>query len=213
MSGLLILGAGGHGKVVAEAALAMGKWPNIAFLDDRSDLKEVMGVPIIGSLNSFSKFRESYEYAFVAIGNNTIRTRWFSDVHSSGFTIPVIIHSSAVVSYSSYIGAGTVIMAGSVIQANTQIKNYCIINTSSSVDHDCEIEEGVHLSPGVHIGGEVSIGSYSWIGIGASIINRISIGSNSIIAAGAIVTRDVPSDVMVAGVPAVFKKHLGDERK
>lgn len=35
MANLLILGAGGHGKVVAEAAIATGKWDEIAFLDDR----------------------------------------------------------------------------------------------------------------------------------------------------------------------------------
>jgi len=209
MSGLLILGTGGHGKVVADTALITEKWDNIAFLDDRKELNEVMGIPVIGELSDFESFKISYKYAFVAIGNNTVRLKWVEQLIEAGFIIPTIIHPFSFVSKMSNIGEGTIIMAGAVINANTSIGKGCIINTSSSIDHDCVLEDGVHVSPGVHIGGTVNIGKCTWICIGSSIANNITIGNNVIVAAGASVVKNIPDNVMVAGVPAVIKKLLG----
>jgi len=99
-------------------------------------------------------------------------------------------------------------MAGAVVHVNAVIGKGCIINTSSSVDHDCILEDGVHISPGAHIGGSVSIGKYTWVCIGSCIANNIKIGRNVIVAAGAAVIKDVPDNVMVAGVPAILKKKM-----
>lgn len=208
MSKLLILGAGGHGKVVADTALTMKKWNNIAFLDDRKELEKVIDIPIIGKLKDFESLKKDYQYAFVAIGNNELRLEWIERLLKAGFTIPTIIHPFSFVSKTSSIGEGTVIMAGAVINANSNIGRGCIINTSSSIDHDCILEDGVHISPGVHIGGTVNIGKCTWVCIGSSIINNITIGKNVIIAAGASVIKNVSDNVMVAGVPAIFKKSM-----
>ena len=206
MAKLLILGAGGHGKVVSEIAQLMKQWEEIAFLDDREDISEVLGIPIVGKLADLSALRSEYEYAFVAIGSNTARLKWTEKLSHHDFKIPTLIHPSSTVSAKSFIEEGTVIMAGAVINPDTKIGRSCIINTASTIDHDCILQEGVHTSPGVHLGGTVKVGKRTWICIGATIINNINIGCDSVIAAGAVVTKDVPSNVLVAGVPAVIKE-------
>ncbi|MEH7577961.1 acetyltransferase [Priestia megaterium] len=206
MAKLLILGAGGHGKVVSEIAQLMKQWEEIAFLDDREDISEVLGIPIVGKLADLLALRSEYEYAFVAIGSNTARLKWTEKLSHHDFKIPTLIHPSSTVSAKSFIEEGTVIMAGAVINPDTKIGRSCIINTASTIDHDCILQEGVHTSPGVHLGGTVKVGKRTWICIGATIINNINIGCDSVIAAGAVVTKDVLSNVLVAGVPAVIKE-------
>ncbi|MGG3155880.1 acetyltransferase [Priestia megaterium] len=206
MAKLLILGAGGHGKVVSEIAQLMKQWEEIAFLDDREDISEVLGIPIVGKLADLLALRSEYEYAFVAIGSNTARLKWTEKLSHHGFKIPILMHPSSTVSAKSFIEEGTVIMAGAVINPDTKIGRSCIINTASTIDHDCILQEGVHTSPGVHLGGTVKVGKRTWVCIGATIINNINIGCDSVIAAGAVVTKDVLSNVLVAGVPAVIKE-------
>lgn len=208
MPGLLILGAGGHGKAVAEAALMDKRWKEAAFLDDNEELHQVAGIPVIGRLGDFLLFRERFEYAFVAIGNNKLRLEWIDRLSAAGFELPVIIHPFSSVSPTARIGQGTVVMAGAVVGAGASIGRGCIINTCASVDHDCILDDGVHLSPGAHIGGSVAIGRCTWVCIGSSIANNVRIGKNAIVAAGAAVVNDVPDSVMVAGVPAILKKKL-----
>lgn len=208
MSKLLILGAGGHAKVVAEIANLMKRWDEIAFLDDNQELKEVNGYKVIDRLRNYKLYREEYENAFVAIGNNIFRMDLIENLLEEGFKVPVLIHPFTAISSNAHIDKGTVVMAGAVINTNTIIGKGCIINTSSSIDHDCTLEDGVHISPGVHIGGTVNIGKCTWVCIGSSIANNIIIGKNAIIASGAAVTKDVPDNVMVAGVPAIFKKSM-----
>lgn len=211
MSGLLIIGAGGHGKVVAETASLMGRWGQISFLDDHLQNEEVLGYPVIGGFGDIERYRQDYSEAFVAIGDNRTRHHWIQLLQSFGYVLPTLIHPHSVVSRSAEINDATIVMSGVVINASTSIGIGCILNTCSSIDHDCSIRDGVHVSPGVHVCGSVSIGEYSWIGAGSTIINNISVGRNAIVAAGSTVTHHVQSGVMVAGTPAVIKKHLGDE--
>ena len=209
MSKLLILGAGGHGKVVAEIASLMKQWDEIAFLDDSKELKQVNGYKVIDSLRNYHLYKQKYDNIFVAIGNNKFRIDLINNLLLEGFNVPILVHPSAVISKNVKIDKGTVIMAGAVINTNSVIGKGCIINTSSSIDHDCILKDGVHISPGVHEGGTVNIGKCSWVCIGSSIVNNTTIGNNVIIAAGAAVIKDVPDNVMVAGVPAIFKKEYG----
>jgi sugar O-acyltransferase (sialic acid O-acetyltransferase NeuD family) len=202
MPKILILGAGGHGKVIAEVASLMGKWNEISFLDDNDELKVVNGHHVIGRIGDYKRFREAYDSFFVAIGNNKLRLKLINQLTEDGLYVPVLQHPFSFVSATSKIGKGTVIMAGAVINTNAIIGRGCIINTSSSIDHDCVLEDGVHISPGVHVGGTTVVGQNSWICIGACISNNISIGKNSIIAAGAAVVKDVEDNILVGGVPA-----------
>ncbi|NOU97345.1 hypothetical protein GC093_29555 [Paenibacillus sp. LMG 31456] len=208
MSGLLIIGAGGLGKVIAEIAMLLGKWDRIAFLDDRVDLKEVMGFPVIGKLTELDSYKDDYNSAFVAIGNNKTRLLWLQLVGISGFNIPTLIHPLSIVSKFSSIGEGAAVMAGAVINAHATIGKGCIVNTCASIDHDCTLEDGIHVSPGARVSGTVNIGRCSWVCVGSSIANDIRIGSHVIIAAGAAVVQDVPDNVMVAGVPAILKREI-----
>lgn len=209
MSGILILGAGGHGKVVAELTLLTNKWDKVAFLDDRDNLDEVNNIPVIGKLCQFKLFKDEYQSAVVAIGNNSLRIKWIERLTNAGFKTPVLVHPFSFISKTSTLGEGTVVMAGVVINSNTSIGKGCIINTSSSIDHDSVINDGVHISPGVHIGGAVTIEKYTWVCIGSTIINNINIRSNVVVAAGSVVKNSIPDNVLVAGVPAIIKKKLG----
>ncbi|MFJ7927798.1 acetyltransferase [Peribacillus sp. NPDC096448] len=209
MKNLLILGAGGHGKVVSEIALLSKGWDSIAFLDNRKNIKNASGIPVIGEFDDYSLFINKYKYAFVAIGDNKLRSLWIEILSREGFIIPVLVHPYSSISKTSILGEGTVVMAGAVINADTHIGKGCIINTSSTIDHDCRLSHGVHVSPGVNIGGTVTIGEYTWVCIGSSVINNISIGSNVVLAAGAIVNKNVPDNVLAAGVPATIKKQVG----
>jgi sugar O-acyltransferase (sialic acid O-acetyltransferase NeuD family) len=208
MANLLILGAGGHGKVVSEIARLTNQWERIAFLDDREDLIEVVSIPVIGKIHDFLLLRDQYSYAFVAIGNCQIRMKWLAQLTEAGYLLPTLIHPFSSISQSCRPGDGTVVMPGVVINANTSIGRGCILNTSSSIDHDCIISDGVHVAPGAHLGGTVTVGPLTWIGLGASINNNVVLGENVFVAAGAVVHKDIQDNVMVAGVPATVKKQL-----
>lgn len=169
MNKLLILGAGGHGKVVAEAAELEDRWNEIAFLDDREELNEVMGFKVIGKLKDYSKLIHEYKYAFVAIGNNEKRIELINELEKAGFNIPTIIHPKACVSKYSTIDKGAVVLPGAVVNTSTKIGKGCIININTVVDHDCEIDYGVHISSGAVVRSMVKIGKLSSIGAGACV--------------------------------------------
>jgi len=207
MAGLLIIGAGGNGKVVADIALEQGNWQRIAFLDDRyPDLKEAIGLPVLGKASDARCFLNDYPDMVIAVGNNQQRMQLLDDVRELGFGLPVICHPSAVISRSAVIGSGCVLFANSVVNPAARLGDGCIINTGATVDHDCVLAEGVHISPGAHLGGVVQVGRISWVGIGASVRELTVIGDQVIVGAGAAVIGDVPDGVIVTGVPAVIKQ-------
>jgi sugar O-acyltransferase (sialic acid O-acetyltransferase NeuD family) len=200
---LLIFGAGGHGKVLAETAFATGQWQNIVFADQSYPEKtEHHGFPIVGSADTLDQLKRQYHSAAVAIGNNETRLEFIHRLQHAGFELPTIYHPTAWISNSAILGAGSAVFAGSIIQASCKLGLGCIVNTAASIDHDCDLGDGVHISPGAHIAGGVSIGVKSWIGIGASIISGVRVASGAIVGAGSVVTQNVPENTTVAGVPA-----------
>lgn len=202
MAGLIIVGAGGHGKVVADTAYEMGAWEKIAFIDDRyPEVSSILSWTIIGRANQAVDFIDEYTDVVVAIGNNTLRLELLEHFEKLGFSIPSIIHPTAFVSKNAILGSGNVIFAQAVVNAGVKIGSGCIINTGATVDHDCNLDNGVHISPGAHLAGTVKIGETSWIGIGSSVIQNVNIGSKVIVGAGAVITKDIPSNVTVVGVP------------
>jgi len=208
MSSILILGAGGHGKVVADCLCELGGYDRIAFLDDGRVGQAVLGFPVLGTLKELTALRGDFQRGFVAIGNNRLRVSMLERLLAANYDVPSLIHPLACVSKAAQIGMGTLVVAGAVVNADSIVGQGVIINTLASVDHDCRIASGVHVAPGAHIGGSVIIGVCSWIGLGASVINDVTIGSYSVVAAGAAVVCDVADSVMVAGVPARIKKTL-----
>ena len=191
---LLIIGAGGHGKVCAEIAELMQQWDRIVFADDHA--ATTFPYPIIGN--------SDVEWAadcFVAIGDNQLRKQL-----GKHRKLVTLIHPNAVISKSAIIGNGTVIAAGAVINPYATVGDNVIINTCSSIDHDCIIENNVHISVGVRICGTVFIGENTWIGAGATVKNNTRICGNCIIGAGAVVVKDIIEPGTYVGVPAVRQK-------
>jgi len=202
---LLIIGASGHGRVVAGIALMQNKWDKIAFLDDNKGLNSFMGLNIIGNVKDASLCIDDYDI-FVAIGDNGTREKISNQIAAAGASIPKLIHPCATIGEKVVLGAGTVVMAGVVINCSTTIGKGSIINTGATIDHDNIIEEYVHISPGVHTAGAVKIGKSSWIGIGAIVSNNISIVPGSVVGAGAVVIKDIIEAGVYIGVPAKKSK-------
>lgn len=212
MSSLLIFGAGGHGKVVAESARLSGLWHEVDFVDDRfPGLSKIGEYRVIANFSDGMKLSQSYQDAIVAIGDNRNRLILTKQLKDAGFNLAKVIHPEAIIAKSASIGKGAVILAGSVLQADSKLGMAVIVNTAVSVDHDCIIADGVHLSPGTHLGGSVTVGECSWLGIGTVVINDIYIGHDTVIGAGAAVTQAIPDNSMAVGVPAKLKK-LGSEQ-
>ena len=197
---ITIIGASGHGKVVAEIASLCG-YDQIEFLDDNESLSNCGDWPIVGKS---IKAIEIENDLFIAIGNSSIRRKLTEKLKNKTFV--TLVHPSAVVSKNSIIGPGTVIMAGACINPDAIIGAGCIINTCSSIDHDCKIGDYSHISVGSHLCGTVIVGEDSWIGAGSTIINNISITSGCLIGAGAVVVNDINERGTYIGVPAKLKR-------
>lgn len=193
MNKLIILGASGHGKVIADIAVNVG-YTDIVFLDDDITIKECSGFPVVGK-TSLAKSMAGDK--IIAIGNASVRESIHRDIK-----LITLIHPNAVIGRNVEIGEGSVVMAGAVINPDTKIGKGCIINTASSVDHDCIINDYVHVAVGAHICGTVCIGEKVWIGAGAIIINNIEICDKCKIGAGTVVIDNIDKNGVYAGVPA-----------
>jgi len=203
MKRLLILGAGGHGKVMAEVAEATCEWNQIAFLDDRhATLNGKLRWPVLDSIRHADRFVSSYSHVAIAVGDSALRLDWLSMLSLYGFKTPALIHPAAWVSPSAVLGASCVVMANATVQADANLGQGCIINTGASVDHDCCLSDGVHVCPGASLGGDVCVGKGSWLGIGSAVIQGVHIGEHVTVGAGAAVIRDVADGLTVVGVPA-----------
>lgn len=196
---LIIIGAGGHGKVVANIATLNG-YKEIYFLDDDTSKKYIGKYQIIGTTKDIDRYKNEYDF-FIAIGNNQIRKKISILLLDNNIKPVSLIHPSAVIDDTVQIGYGVVIMANAVINADTMIGNNVIVNTASSIDHDCIINDYVHISPGVHIAGNVHIGEKTWLCIGSIIVNNITIGSNIIVGAGTTVIDNINNAGKYVGLP------------
>ncbi len=193
---LTIIGASGHGRVVADIAVLCG-YEEVEFLDDDPSINNCGRWPVVGG----SSLAQSVENdLFIAIGNAKIRKKMMEG--SSDKKFPALIHPKAVVSPEAAVGSGTVVMAGAVVNPGARVGKGCIINTCASVDHDCMIEDFVHVSVGAHIAGAVRIGERTWIGAGATVSNSIAISQDCVIGAGAVVINDIEIKGVYIGMPA-----------
>jgi len=197
---LLIIGASGHGRVVADIALKLNKWKSIAFLDDDETIKSSMGIEVVGKSSDAIKHLTDCDI-FVGVGNNVLREKIQERLEVEGATIPTLIHPNAVIGQDVELKSGVVVMAGVVINCCTQIGKGSIINTGATVDHDNLIEDFVHISPGVHLAGTVKIGKGSWLGIGSVVSNNIKITSRCKFGAGAVVVKDITEPGTYIGIP------------
>ena len=192
---VIIIGASGHGKVVADIVAAAGDTV-VGFLDDDKSKQTCGGYPVLGAIAEAKKHTDC---GFViAIGNNEVRKRIAQELKLPWYTA---LHPSAVISPSATIGAGTVVMPRAVVNAEAKIGAHCIINTGAIVEHENKLANYVHLSPGAALGGNVTVGEGTHIGIGACVKNNISICGGCIVGAGAAVVKDITEPGTYAGVP------------
>ena len=202
MKRLAILGASGHGKVVADAALCAG-WLAIEFFDDsRPPATPVGPWRVAGGTEELLGSVALFDGVIVAIGHNRTRMDKQHVLAAAGGSLATIVHPSAIVSPSATVGLGSVLCAGAIVNPFSTIGSCCIVNTGATIDHDCDLADGVHVSPGAHLGGGVRVGAASWIGVGASVRHGAVIGMNVIVGVGAAVVADIPDGVTVIGVPA-----------
>jgi sugar O-acyltransferase (sialic acid O-acetyltransferase NeuD family) len=198
MRDIVVIGAGGHSKVVISALRASGHEP-IAVLDDDSTKtnSQILGVPVRGALNLLREIEAAG--VVMAIGNNRTRRRIASKLDAAWITV---IHPTAYVDPTARVGPGTVVFAGAIIQADTVIGAHAIINTGASVDHDCIIGDFTHLAPGVRLAGDVRVGEGTLMGIGSVAIPGVRIGNWATIGAGAAAIANIASDTVASGLPA-----------
>jgi sugar O-acyltransferase (sialic acid O-acetyltransferase NeuD family) len=196
---LIIVGAGGHGKVVADIAAALG-YKNIVFVDARwPQLSQVLVWPVIAA-SIPDDFGDAH--VAVAIGDNVARYETFTTLQERGASMPQLVHPFATVSRHARLGSGVVVAAGAVVAVNVHVGDACIVNTLASVDHDCILGSAVHVSPGAHLAGNVRVGNRSWIGMGSNVREGLEIGSDAVIGAGSAVISSVADHSRVGGVPA-----------
>ena len=200
---LLILGAGGHGRVVADAAADEGRWTEIAFLDDAfPEVASPPAWPVVGRLVDLEGRAGAHDACVVAFGDARARLASIERAVAVGFDVPALVHPRATVSKHAALSAGCVVLAGAVINYGASVASGCIVNTAATVDHDCVLDAGVHVCPGAHLAGCVSIGTRTWFGIGAVAKQGVRIGADVTVGAGAVVVADVRDGVTVVGVPA-----------
>jgi sugar O-acyltransferase (sialic acid O-acetyltransferase NeuD family) len=206
---LVVFGCGGHGKVVADAAIAAG-WNVLGFADDDEARAgaEILSLRVIaiGLEQASAHCLDNDAHAVVGLGSNEIRKRVYEDLVGRGVRMATIVHPSAVISPSATLGPGTVVFGGVVVNPATAIGANVILNTACSIDHDNALGDHVHVSPGAHTGGTVTVGAGSHIGIGATVSNNIAVGAWSMVGAGAVVVRDLPDRVIAYGCPARVRR-------
>ena len=211
---LIIIGASGHGKVVADIARQMTengqkKYEEIKFLDDDREKKACGAYPVAGTTEDIGKLLGA-EF-IVAIGDAEIRRNLAKRLEALHADVPVLIHPKAIVGENVSIGKGTVVVGGAVINAGASIGEHCIINTGATVDHDCRISDYVHVAPGAHLCGGVCVGEAAWIGAGATVVQEVHIGGDCMLGAGSVVINHLDKAGTYMGIPAKQRDVKGME--
>ena len=200
MRRLGIIGASGHGKVIADIALRMG-YDDIFFFDDNTQKKMCGDYSVVGKCEEIFDYIGKSE-VFVAIGNASVRQKILGNLINRGSEVATLIHPNAVIGAGVQIGIGSAVMAGAVLNPECRIGVGGIVNTCASVDHDCCIGDYVHVSVGAHVAGTVTIGNGTWIGAGAIVNNNLYITDSCMIGAGAVVINNIVERGTYVGVPA-----------
>lgn len=207
MEKILIIGSGGHCKVIIDLIKSSTNYEIAGIIENDLSVEDVLGIPIIGCDEDIFKFyRKGIKNAFVCIGDITVRTKIFELLKQTGFTIPTLIHKRSIISEFCSLQMGTCIMAGVIINAGSYIGENCIINTGAIIEHDCIIGNNTNISPRVSLAGGVKVGENSYIGLGSTVIQQIDIENNVFIGAGAVVVNNIPQNTVGYGVPCKIVK-------
>ncbi len=208
MDKILVIGAGGHGRVVLDCLLETHTW-EIGIIEQQGfDEKSLPGAELLGTDQDLEDlFEKGYKHAVIGvgcIGDTTVRRRIYAHLKKTGFHLPVIVHPGAIVSKGAKIAEGTVVFPGAVVNSGAAIGPVCIVNTGAIVEHDCRIGGFTHIAPGARLAGNVTLGNDVHVGIGAVVKEGLEISDNVMIGAGAVVLKDIPKGRVVVGNPASF---------
>jgi sugar O-acyltransferase (sialic acid O-acetyltransferase NeuD family) len=202
MSSLLVVGAGGHAKVVADILICQGLQLD-GFLDDdpRTWGTTRLSLPVLGGISTYADYAPGG--LAMGIGDNAARERIMAQMGQAAQSLwRNAIHPRSIIAASAHLGRGVVVAAGTVLNPDSVLGDFVILNTGATVDHDCIVGEYAHLAPGTHLSGGVSIGRGTLVGVGATIAPGYSVGEWAVIGAGAVVVSNIPDRVIAIGVPA-----------
>lgn len=202
---LIIIGSGGHARVVTRLAFLDGHFDVVGAVDRdrRSNGEKVDSTVVVGTLDDLPAYRQKgIEAAAISFGDNNERSEMAARLLEMGYQLPSLIHPSANVETTAEIGDGTIVCAGAIIGTEVSIGTGCIINTGAIIDHESRIGSFSHVGPGCRLAGRVTVGDLTFVGIGTVVKEKIRIGERTIIGAGSVVVDDIPSDVVAKGIPA-----------
>lgn len=203
---LLIVGAGGHAKVLLDAALC-ADIDVAALRGEPGDPGKVLGIPVV-----FGEDTAGADAFIIGVGDNKTRAALYAEWQERGLTPTTVVHPSAIVAASARLGAGTFVAAGAIINPEACVGANAILNTGCTIDHDCSIGDHAHVAPGVNMSGAVYVGTGTLVGVGACVMPGARIGEWSVVGAGAVVVNDIPGRTVAVGVPAVGIKSAGGDR-
>jgi acetyltransferase EpsM len=204
LPGLVVVGSGGHGKVVLDAARRSGGFARFVFVDEDVEHagSDVLGAQVLGGVETLSRLDKERWLVVLGIGANGDRRRLAEEIHELGWRFASVVHPGALIGASVDVAPGAVVLAGAVINACAQVGEHAIVNSRAVVEHDCVVEGFVHVAPGACLGGGVRVRRCAIVGMQAAVLPGLEIGEDAIVGAGATVTRNVPPRTVVAGVPA-----------
>lgn len=204
---VVVYGAGGHGIVVADAAISAG-FDVLGFLDDRRTVGEVLSLGQV--LGASGWWRQHPGVGVVlAVGDNSVRQRLLVELAADGMDPTSVVHPSAAVSRAASLGPGVVVLAQAVVNAGARVGSGAIINSGAIVEHNAKVGDFAHISPNATLAGAASVGELSQLGVGACVLPGIHVGARCLVGAGAVVTRDVPGGSVCKGVPARVTRQSG----
>jgi len=208
MSSVVVVGAGGHAKVIIDMLIDNGV--DVAACVANADSAPYRGVEVLVGDDSLAALRaRGVDGAVIAVGANALRARLGDEAEALGFSLPSVVSRSAQLSPTAVIGDGAVVMPHAVINADARIGRLAIVNTGATVDHDCVIGDGAHVAPGVHFSGGVRIGARTLVGVGSSARPLVTVGSDAVIGAGSVLVSDIADGLTAYGAPARPTNHTG----
>jgi sugar O-acyltransferase (sialic acid O-acetyltransferase NeuD family) len=206
---VVVWGASGHARVVADIVRLCGEYEIVGFLDDVDQARhgtDFCGAPVLGGREQLDGLREEgVDHVICGVGDNRARVALAKIARAKGFRFVTAVHPRATIASDVHVGAGSVVAAGAVINPAASIGEHVIINTCASVDHDCTAGDGTHIGPGARLGGGVTVERGAWLGIGAVVKDHVVIGAHAVIGAGSVVIADIPALAVAYGVPATVR--------
>jgi acetyltransferase EpsM len=206
---IVLWGASGHARVVADILARAGRFTACGYVDEVTPARwgtSFCGQPVLSPDDAKTLFAQGVRAAIIAIGNCAVRLAAAERARALGFTLETAVHPAAVVGADVTLGPGTVLAAGAIVNPGSVLGAHVIINTAASVDHDCRLADGVHVAPGARLAGTVTVGTAAWVGLGALVAENRTIGARTLVGAGSVVVRDLPDDVVAYGNPARVRR-------